>query len=262
MAKSLLAFDVGNSNVKVGLITEGQFVWSAAAPKMHVPSLVQDAAARLPAKNADLQVVLSEVSAPTADRLVSELQRAGMPAPARYRSDGALFNAGWLKAGVLTPETTGVDRLLAAIAGRARAPQRSVLTIDSGSATTVNLTTADGVFRGGAILPGLALMAKALAQGTFALPEIAVTQPPSPLGVSTIAALQAGVYYAQVGGVHTLVEALVANNRDAGFADPAIFLTGGGAPLLRQALNDTWTWAPHLVLEGLAQVAGSPIRVD
>ena len=70
------------------------------------------------------------------------------------------------------PDKVGIDRLFGALAARAMVPPGTpAITVDVGTAATVNLIDADGVFQGGAILPGPRLMARALNEFTAKLPH-------------------------------------------------------------------------------------------
>src|SRR3954468_3368897 len=88
------------------------------------------------------------------------------------------------------PERVGIDRLLAALAAnRLRSPDGPAIIVDLGTAITIDLLEADGAFAGGAILPGIATAARALAEQTDALPQVdldIVDTPPDPLGKSTV----------------------------------------------------------------------------
>ena len=71
------------------------------------------------------------------------------------------------------PEKVGIDRLLGAVAAnRLRTPGRAAVTVDVGTATTVNLIDANGTFTGGLILPGVRLMLQSLHQNTSKLPLV------------------------------------------------------------------------------------------
>ncbi|MBY0526028.1 MAG: type III pantothenate kinase [Gemmataceae bacterium] len=155
-----------------------------------------------------------------------------------------------LKVNVPQPQKVGIDRLLDAVAAvkdrsRGRVPAAIV---DAGSAITVDWVDDQGVFRGGAILPGLGLMAKALHDYTALLPLIAVRElrDPPPVGQSTEQAIAAGVYHAAVGGVNRLLELL---------SSPHVFLTGGDAPLLERALSPSPVIWPEMTLEGIRLTA-------
>src|SRR5687767_3027920 len=148
---------------------------------------------------------------------------------------------------VEAPARVGLDRLFNAVAARAQVPQgHAALIVDAGSAVTVDLVDEDGTFRGGAILPGLRLMARALNDYTAQLPLVEVSQVVHPPGASTEAAIQCGTAHAVLGGIDRLLRTL-------GRAHPqhVIFLTGGDAPLLSPELEVPHTLSPVLTLEGM-----------
>jgi type III pantothenate kinase len=106
----------------------------------------------------------------------------------------------------------GIDRLLDAVAAnRLRHPAAPAVVVDVGTAITVDLVAADGSFQGGAILPGIAMSARALHAFTDLLPLVDVRElssPPPPLGTSTVAALQSGLFWGAVGAIRQLLEIL------------------------------------------------------
>ena len=95
------------------------------------------------------------------------------------------------------PHRVGIDRLAgAAAAGLVKAAGRPAILVDCGTATTVDLVSAEGAFLGGAILPGPLLMARALAEGTSRLPAVAALRAAichAMPGRSTEEAIAAGV---------------------------------------------------------------------
>src|SRR6185312_8188631 len=92
----------------------------------------------------------------------------------------------------------GIDRLLDAVAANSRRPAGvPAIIIDAGSAVTVDLVDEAGAFTGGAILPGLRLMAKALHDYTALLPLVdPPTQAPPLPGTATIPAIESGIFWA------------------------------------------------------------------
>ncbi|MEX0715844.1 MAG: type III pantothenate kinase [Planctomycetaceae bacterium] len=149
------------------------------------------------------------------------------------------------------PGKIGIDRLLNAVAANAVRPRdRPAIIVDTGTATTVDLVSPAGAFQGGAILPGFQLSARALHRYTALLPLIGIeelaTEPHSPLGRNTREALRSGLFWGQLGAVKELVAQLGGEDGDA-----ALFLTGGGAPLLAPHLPHA-RHEPHLGLRGLA----------
>jgi type III pantothenate kinase len=152
------------------------------------------------------------------------------------------------------PEKVGIDRLLDAVAVNSRRrPEVPAAIVDAGSAVTVDLVDPAGAFLGGAILPGLRLMAHALHGYTALLPVIDLPQaiPPLP-GTSTPSAMAAGIFWAVAGGVNALVE-----QYSTALAAPEIYLTGGDAPLLLPALRGKVVVWPEMTLEGIRLTAES-----
>ena len=155
------------------------------------------------------------------------------------------------------PKRVGLDRLLNAVAAKTKLPPgRPAVLVDAGSAVTVDWLDEQHVFRGGAIFPGARLMAKALHDYTALLPQVEVG-PPAPVlpGRSTVPAMQAGVFWAVIGGIDRIAPPHL------GVAVPHIFLTGGDAewiaPVLEMADFPRTLW-PEQTLQGVLCSAGAP----
>ena len=151
------------------------------------------------------------------------------------------------------PRRVGIDRLLNAVAvNEIRRADHPAVIVDSGTATTVDVVASDGAFEGGAILPGLALSAKALHEYTALLPLVSVPElgqaTPEPLGRNTRAAIRSGLFWGQLGAVKELIERQVGTDAD-------LFVTGGGGALLASHLPHA-RFEPHLPLQGLVLLAG------
>jgi type III pantothenate kinase len=147
------------------------------------------------------------------------------------------------------PEWAGIDRLLNGVAARSRvAGGKAAVMVDAGSAVTVDYLDNSGAFQGGAIFPGLRLMAQALHDHTALLPVAPMpeTVPVVPAG-TTIMAVQAGIFWSAAGGIGAIVEQLGANHVEL----PQVFLTGGDALLLSPVMDhETILW-PEMTLEGI-----------
>jgi type III pantothenate kinase len=129
------------------------------------------------------------------------------------------------------PETVGLDRLFGAVAAKAMSlPGWPAITVDVGTAVTVNLIDAEGVFQGGAIFPGPRLMGRALHEFTAKLPLIDLTDPVQDLwrpAKNTADAIRLGIDAALGAGVAQLVDLFI----DQCPAPPLVFVTGGGGHL-------------------------------
>ena len=162
------------------------------------------------------------------------------------------------------PAKVGIDRLLNVFAaGRLLPATRAVIVVDSGTATTVDLMTADQTFRGGSILPGLRLSAYAMHDYTARLPLLNVDNEPAELpdvpGRNTEDAMRAGLFIGQLGAVRELVNRLTvaAMHRFGEAEPPAIVVTGGGGRQLVHHFSGA-TFIDSLALHGLACLGQSP----
>jgi type III pantothenate kinase len=159
-----------------------------------------------------------------------------------------------LSIGLDEPHKTGIDRLAAAAAAAImKTPDRGAIIVDCGTAATVDMLAADGTFLGGAILPGPALMARALADGTSKLPAVAALErsaPPAMPGRTTHEAIAAGIGW----GIHGAIAKLVAEARGVLGSDADVILTGGWRGAVRAALPEAID-LPDLVLCGIALAA-------
>ena len=159
-----------------------------------------------------------------------------------------------LTIGLAEPHKVGIDRLAAAAAAcLVKSAGRSAIIVDCGTAATVDMLSAEGEFLGGAILPGPALLAKALAEGTSRLPEVLSLEhgsPPPMPGRSTQSAIAAGIGWGMQGAIIKLV--LEAQRAFHGEAE--VILTGGWRGAVRDVLPGAID-LPDLVLTGIALAA-------
>lgn len=153
-----------------------------------------------------------------------------------------------LKVRYRNPHEVGADRIAGAIGATLRRPAANVIVVDCGTATTLEVVTADAEYLGGAILPGVGISIETLAGRTAKLPTVELTRPTAALGRSTIESIQSGVYHGHVGAIRQLLAEL---SREAFPGQrPHIIGTGGFARLLEpEKLFDEIV--PELVLLGL-----------
>ena len=170
------------------------------------------------------------------------------------------------------PRRVGLDRLLTAIAAnRLRGTGEAAIIVDCGTATTVDLLSTEGVFAGGAILPGFELSARALNHYTEVLPYVSIDEliatdaqgQHAPLGKNTHAAISSGIFWGQVGAVRELIARQSAVCSPP--TSPQVLVTGGGGELLSPFLDQSSHY-PYLALQGLVIAAreqsGTTIDTD
>lgn len=264
MTDFLIAADVGNSRIKLGLFDSGSTAKVPATNRLPTPiqSLIlptidwELASLRQWMKNvaAATQWWIASVNRPAAARLVESIRSIDSATLPRMLSHNDLPIA----VAVKEPDKIGIDRVAAAAAAnRVRDPARAAIVIHVGTAIVVDLVSGDGRFCGGAILPGIAMSARALDEFTDLLPRSAVQElgePPPALGTSTLEAIHSGLYWGAIGAMRELVARLSDSPAAAG-AKTEVFLTGGAAPSVANQLGPEVRYIEHLVLSGIALAA-------
>ncbi|MGH6953358.1 MAG: type III pantothenate kinase, partial [Alphaproteobacteria bacterium] len=136
---------------------------------------------------------------------------------------------------VLVPDPTevGADRLVNAVGAQMRYPGGQKVVIDFGTATTFDVVDGEGNYCGGAIAPGINLSLEALHHAAAKLPRIALRRPPKVVGVSTVPAMQSGVFWGYTGLVEGLVLRIAAERGER----MTVIATGGLAPLFKGATD-------------------------
>lgn len=150
------------------------------------------------------------------------------------------------------PLSVGADRIVNTLAAKARFG-RDVIAVDLGTATTFDCITADGVFRGGVIAPGLRAGLQWLAESTAKLPPVELAPPETVVGRRTETCVQSGVFYSAVDAVDGIVARI--KESWAG-ADPLVVATGGFASVVGPFARSVDRIEPLLTLQGLG-IAGA-----
>ncbi len=145
------------------------------------------------------------------------------------------------------PGETGADRVLN-IAAAYEQMHKACVVVDAGTAITVDLCNDAGDFLGGAIAPGLRLMAGALSAKTARLPEVAFDRPAGPYGRTTTEAIRQGLFH----GVRGMVKELVENYATELGNWPDVIATGGDAAALFEGWELIHAISPNLSLYGIA----------
>jgi type III pantothenate kinase len=244
---STLVIDVGNSRMKWALVDRSGLVAQGVVPNADIGALA----------------VRDWQNLPRPSRAVG-VNVAGEAA--RVRVEGQLtrwrLSIRWLTA---TPAACGVvnryspagslgpDRWAALVAARQRAlesdtPAQPVIVVNAGTAVTIDTLDADGVFRGGSILPSMRLMLRALADNTAALKVAPGGFADFP--TNTADALYTGALQAVCGAIE-LARARVSTHG----APVRCYLAGGAAPEIGPHLAAPVELVDNLVLEGVLVLA-------
>ena len=146
------------------------------------------------------------------------------------------------------PAQLGSDRWAALIGARHLLGARPAMVVVCGTATTIDFLAADGLFKGGIIMPGVGLMLPSLHEGTAALPDQGGEFFAYP--TQTVDAIASGCQHAQAGAIERLY---AIESRQT--ADTVCLLSGGAAGAVAPRLSIPFQLQDNLVLEGLYRIA-------
>lgn len=252
----LLALDIGNTNITLGLFRAGALLGTRRAGTN--PRTTPDELELLLGGLLQLEgLTLADVGEISLASVVPTLT-AAVEAVAERRGLGLVVaSAGSVPIAVRVerPDEVGADRLVNVLAA-ARLYGTPAVVVDLGTATTLECVASDGAYVGGAIAPGLELGMEALAARTAKLPRIELRAPDRAIGRTTVQAMQSGTvfgYRALVAGLLDRVQAELAELSGVEPSGVRTVLTGGlsAAPWAR-GLPGIDTIDPELTLKGLA----------
>ncbi len=148
------------------------------------------------------------------------------------------------------PREVGADRVVNTLAAFTKFGGPSIV-VDFGTGTNFDVVSDQGEFLGGVIAPGLQISAGALFGRTARLTKVDLQPPRSPVGKSTVEAIQAGLIYGTAGEVDAIVRRI---RDEIGASDATVVATGGLAPVVIPHCTTVDHHEPWLTLEGLRLV--------
>lgn len=239
----LLTLDIGNTNIKSALFENDKLVEFVVHPDSDQLSIYLS-------KLKLTEAAICSVNPPAEKAIRDYISAKGIKLFRASIKDK--FN---LKINYTTPDTLGMDRVCSAAGALEIATgekflteNQYLITIDFGTATTVNIVSPEKEFLGGLISPGISTMLKSLNEKTAQLPLPDLNHYRGLIGNSTNASIISGVVNATVGMISETINHL---SSISGQIIPFIFATGGNAKHILPHLNYKVLFDEALVLKGL-----------
>lgn len=250
----LLAIDVGNTNVTIGVFDGDRLAhhWRLAALRERTADELGILITRLLEQT---KVGVGDVTGIAVASVVPPLTRPIEEMCERYFNRKPLLieaaNAG-MPVRYSPVGDVGADRVVNAVAAREKyghAGDRPIIVVDFGTGTTFDVISRQGEYLGGVICPGIGISAEALFQRAARLPRVDVRKPASVIGQTTVAAMQSGLFYGYVDMVEGLVQR-IRSELDGG-ATAVVLATGGLADVIAPECPAIEHVEPNLTLDGL-----------
>ena len=246
----LLAFDIGNTNIHLGLWDSDG--WRLSWRARTVAEKMTDEYAVLVRNFLDTAEVDSgSISAVCMSSVVPALTTTFQDLARRYLSIEPL-NVGSttdldIKIAIDMPEQAGADRLCNAVA-LSQLYGAPAVSVDFGTSTNFDVLSADNEYIGGVIAPGIRLAHDALVNRAAQLHKVDLVPPPNPIGRNTIHAMQSGIFWGYVGMINALLQRIMA---ELDSPTTQVVATGGLAPAFKEHIKTIDHVAPELTLDGL-----------
>lgn len=248
----ILAFDVGNSETTIGLCNglKVKERWRVTTDGSRTPdevflmllALLESVGAKRSAvKGSAIGSVVPAVTTPLAEACKRLTGNAPVIIDGRSRLPITLD--------VDEPLTVGADRIINTLAA-SRIYKRDCIVVDLGTATTFDCISADGVFFGGVIAPGVLMSAESLFRKTSKLAATEIVPPKSVIGRRTDECIRSGVVLGSAESIDGLVRRIKADWPRRG--KPLVIATGGLAITFEPICREFDKVDPDLTLLGTA----------
>lgn len=252
----LLTFDIGNTNIVIGVFNgeELKANWrvqtdsrrSADELGIVVYQLLQNEGF---SKKDISDVVISSV--------VPQVMYSTLHMVQKYFSMDPMIIGPGTKTGIHVkyenPKQVGADRIVNAVAG-VRKYGSPLIIVDFGTATTFCAISKNAEYLGGAIIPGIRISSEALYEKAAKLTRVELIKMDKVICTNTNQSIQAGIFYGYVGSVDTIVRKMkqeLAEADGCSEADIHVVATGGFAALITEGSGEIDNIDRNLTLEGL-----------
>lgn len=250
----LLALDVGNTNVTIGAFIDTEPNGEQIAGRWRLRTIREQTADEwgilirnlfsLSSLNlADVDGVIISSVVPAVDQPLEAMAQ-------RYFGRKPIFVNYQTDLGITVhydnPREVGADRLVNGVAGFRRYGG-PVVVVDLGTTINFDIVSADGVFLGGVICPGIGMSISGLFARTARLPMVDFREPEKLIGSNTVGSITSGLYYGFVGMIDGILERLGAELGP----DMKTVATGGQGHMIVQSSRWVKMYEEDLTLEGL-----------
>ncbi len=246
----LLAIDIGNTNIKLGLFHENilKHSWKMSTDVRRTSDEIGSVMKQLFAAH---KVDEIEITSAVISSVIPQLNYTIEHALDYYFDIKSLFVEAGVKTGLKikyeNSKDLGADRIVNCVAATKKYGVPFIL-VDYGTATTFSIVNSKAEFVGGAITIGIKTSVEALARNTAQLPRVELVTPERIIGTSTVKCIQSGVIHSNVGATKYMIEKIKA---EMGERNVKIIATGGLSELIAEQERLFDIIDRELSLEGL-----------
>ena len=233
-----LIVDVGNTNIKLSVFSGENMVCYDIVSRVLVLDMLKDYLSKFEITKS----IISNVGEP-----IEEVEKflKGIPYHISLNSNTKLP----ISIDYDTPETLGVDRMALSVASYSASKGTNSLVIDLGTCITYDLVSSKGVYKGGAISPGVNMRFKSMHHFTESLPLVSMKDTNSVVGKNTEMSLVNGVYHGICAEIDYYIDSVSEE-----FGEVCVFISGGDHPFFVNKLKNSIFADQKILLQGLNEI--------
>lgn len=245
----ILALDVGNSNVTVGVFEDGRLIDHRRLRTVREQTadewgiLIRNLFLLAALDTAKIEGIIIASVVPPLNSSLAQMAQS-------YFHIEAMFVTPATDTGLTIrydhPHEVGADRLVNGVAAFQKYGGPCVV-VDLGTAITFDAISANAEYLGGVIAAGIGISMEALFSKTAKLPYVDFREPVQVIGTNTVSSMQSGLYYGALGAIDGILARLL----ETLGPETRTVATGGQAALIARGSRYIEVIDEHLTLEGL-----------
>lgn len=249
----LLAFDVGNTNIVVGVFKDNELIidWRMSTDKSKsADELGMFMMQLFNHEKIDVDKIEDIIISSVVPTIMYSLQHMAM----KYFKKEAIVIGPGIKTGMNikydNPKQVGADRIVNGVAAFKKY-NGQIIVVDFGTATTFCAINEKCEYLGGSIMPGIKVSSDALFDKAAKLTRVELIKPDRLICKNTTQSIQSGVIYGYVGSVEYIVNRM---KSELGWPNAKVIATGGLATLIAEETTKIDVVDKYLTLDGLSLI--------
>ena len=235
----ILAFDIGNTNIVIGIIDDGIIKYKlrlSSNPVRTVDEYGLYLTNFINFYKEDLISLDTVIISSVVPRLTDILGETIV----KYLNKSPYI--------ITIAASLGIDRLMSAVAVHSMYRANCII-VDFGTATTMEAVSERGEFLGGIIFPGVNSSLSILHSSTSQLPLVSFSKPVNAVGTNTEDAIKSGIYYGYIDLIDGIIDRFVSELFEGQYVK--FIATGGVGQVFAEGSRHNMTYDEDLILKGI-----------
>ena len=248
---NILIGDIGNTITKICLVNSKNFklkkIFYFDSKKLHLKKLLKKKFKRIIKKNSVNKISLFSSVVPKYKVLLQKFLKKNYEITLKEIKDKKIKKI--IKIEVKNKMQVGSDRICNA-AGVFNKYKSNCIVLDFGTATTFDVVTDKGVYKGGVIAPGVNISIKSLTKSADQIPIFSLKKQKKIVGKNTIEALRSGFYWGYAGLINNIISKIEKETKKK----YKIIFTGGYASLFKSSIIKPFDIDRNITIRGIMEI--------